>query len=83
MDYAFLTARIEKTQEQIVAYEDAIDALILKKAKSYTLNTGQTIQIVTRQDLKDLQETLDKLLNRLATYQARRDGASTIVRPAW
>lgn len=85
MDNAFLTERIAQTKLIIVAYEDAILALTGAGAiESYTIDTGQTRQTVTRSNLKELSTTLDGLYNRLCTMQARQTGGGVVtVRPAW
>ena len=85
MDNAFLTERIAQTKLIIVAYEDAILALTGAGAiESYTLDTGQSRQTVTRSNLKELNTTLDGLYNRLCTMQARQTGGGVLIaRPAW
>jgi hypothetical protein len=81
---AWLDARIAKTKTLIEKYEDAIDALSAPGgAESYSLDTGQTRQSVTRANLGSLQATLDSLENRLSTLYARRNGASVNVIPGW
>lgn len=80
----FLADRITATEAQIIAYEAAILAFANNGAiQTYKLDTGQTVQTVTRSDLADLNKTLDILYNRLSTLCARRDGAASIGRPAW
>ena len=59
-----------------MAYEDAIDALVVQGMQSYTLDTGQTRQTVTRFELASLQRQLDSLMNRLATLEARKTGCN-------
>lgn len=85
MDNAFLIERIAKTKLIIEAYEDAILALTGAGAvESYTLDTGQSRQTVTRSNLKDINDTLDGLYNRLCTMQARLTGGGVLIaRPAW
>ena len=83
MDTTFLQARIEKTKELIVAYEDAITSLSSGDTQSFTLDTGQTRQTVTKQNLKTLEDALDGMYNRLATLEARLNGAVIQVRPVW
>jgi hypothetical protein len=74
--------RIASTKSLIEKYEQAIDALSNGTA-SYSLNTGQTSQTVTKQNITSLMKTLQSLENRLATLQARRSGGSVNVKPAW
>ena len=82
IDDSWLEARIARTKELIVAYEDAIGALA-SGAVSYQLDTGQTRQIVTRAQLGELRLMLDNLENRLATQCARLNGASFYGRPGF
>ncbi len=83
MDRTFIQDRITRTKELIIAYEDAMLALGEGGVQSYTLDTGQDRQQVTKFDIADLQKTLDALYNRCATLEARLNGAATMVRPAW
>jgi hypothetical protein len=83
MDREFLQARIDATKLQIVAYEDAILALGTNGVQRYQLDTGQTIQQVTKLDLKDLNAVVDPLYNRCATLEARLNGGAVNVRPCW
>ena len=77
MDTAFLQERITSTKAQIVAYEDAATALGTGGIQSYTIDTGQTRQTVTKLDLPMIQNTLDGLYNRLAVLEARLNGSGT------
>lgn len=84
MDTAFLQDRITATKAQIIAYEDAALALGTGGVQSYTLDTGQNRQVVTKLDLEWMQKTIDSLYNRCATLQTRLTGSGTSrVVPAW
>lgn len=85
MDAAFLQARIDATKAIIVAYEDAVLALGTGGSiQSYTLDTGQSRQTVTRADLSSLNRVLDSLYNRCAVLEARLSGGgSLLARPSW
>lgn len=83
MDSEFLQQRIEATKLAIVAYETAVLELTTGGVQSYTLDTGQSRQMVTRVDLAALHKSIDSLYNRLATLQARLNGGSILSRPAW
>lgn len=78
MNREFLKERIESTKNMIIAYEDAILNLQDSSTQSYTLNTSQTTQTVTKFDINRLQTTLDSLYNRLTTLEARLTGGATI-----
>lgn len=82
MDRDFIQARIDATKTQIVAYETAADALVTG-VQSYTLDTGQSRQTVTKLDISALQRTIDSLYNRCATLEARLNGGTLTGRPAW
>ncbi len=84
IDNTYLDEQITRTKALIDAYYAAILAISTGKNQSYTLNTGQTTQSVTKANLKDLNESLDVLYKRLETLCQRRYGAGTVVsRPAW
>lgn len=83
-DCNFLRERIASTKAQITIYEDATMALESGSMQSYSLNTGQTTQYVTKFDLARLQKHIDALYNRLAVLEARLTGNGTkIAGPAW
>lgn len=84
MDSTFIQARIDATKLQIVAYEDAALALGSGNIQSYTLDTGQSRQTVTKLDLKMIQDTIDGLYNRCVTLEARLNGSGvSIGTPSW
>lgn len=82
MDPAFLQQRIDAAKAQIAAYETAITAITVDNAASYTIDTGQTRQTVTKLDLVAMNNAIDSLMNRIATWEARLNGDGvSIVRP--
>lgn len=84
MNRDFVVERIAATEALIISYEDAITALGANGAiQSYTLDTGQSRQVVTRSDIPALNTMIDKLYNRLATLNARLSGSSIQARPHW
>ncbi len=83
MNRVFVQKRIVATEAQIIAYEDAVAALV-GGAQSYTLDTGQTRQTVTKPDLAAIQRQINALYNRYLTLEARLNGSGTVaVGPAW
>lgn len=78
MDRTFLQARIDATKLLIVAYEDAVTALVAGTIESYTLDTGQSRQTVTKFDIKKLNAAIDGLYNRCVTLEARLHGRGTV-----
>ncbi len=83
MTNTFIQSRIDATKLQIVAYEDATLALATAGVQSYKLDTGQTVQTVTKLDLTALNKTIDSLYNRCATLEARLNSGTIIGVPAW
>lgn len=83
MDQEFIKQRIEKTKLLIATLEDAVTALTSGGVQSYTIDTGQTRQTVTRIDMASINKNIDALYNRLATLEARLNGGSVISVPAW
>lgn len=82
-DPAWLDSRIERTKTLIIAYEDAIEALAVDGAQTYSLDTGQTSQSVTRAQLGSLRNVLSHLENRLERLNAKRFGRGTLVVPGY
>lgn len=82
IDNEWMDARIARTKASIVIYEDAIDALTTTH-QTYTIQTAQTQETVTRTSLGQLRATLSSLENRLATLNARRYGSSRTARPGF
>ena len=78
MDGTFLQARITKTEDLIVIYEDAVAALVTGQIQQYTIDTGQTRQVVTKATISTLNAAIDGLYNRLATLKARLNGSGTV-----
>lgn len=83
-DSAFWQARLDKTVALITVYEDAIDAIGVGGASSYTIDTGQSKQTVTKFDLVKLNDVLASLMNRYAVLNNRLNGCGvTIARPGF
>ena len=83
-DQQFWIDQITAVKNIIAAYNTAILALTVGGVQSYTLDTGQSRQTVTKQDLKNMNETRQSLLNEVATLEARVYGCGvTIARPAY
>ena len=84
MDQTFLQGRIDSTKAQIIAYEEATLALASGGVQSYIIDTGQSRQSVTKLDLEWMNKTIDSLMNRLVTLEARLSGSGSLTaRPAW
>ncbi len=83
MDVTFIQDRITATKAQIVALETAAEALLSGGIQSYTIDTGQSRQVVTKFEIRSLQNSIDQLYNRCATLEARLNGGTLHGRPGW
>ena len=85
MDREFLQARIDATKDLIERWENALVILAANNGiQSYTIDTGQSRQVVTRSDIGTINRIIDSLMNRLATLEARLNGSGVVnVRPGW
>lgn len=83
MSTDFLQDRINATVALIEAHEAALLAIVTDGAQQYTLDTGQSRQVVTKASIPSLNKNLDTLYNRLWTLEARQGKGTLTVRPAW
>lgn len=85
MDRTFLEARITATKALIEAWEDALTFFAANNGiQTYTIDTGQSRQVVTRSDIGTINRIIDSLMNRLATLEARLNGTGVVsARPGW
>jgi len=84
MDNAFIRDRINTTKQLIIKHEDASIALSDGSIQSYTLDTGQSTQTVTKLNLGELQKVIDSLYNRCTTLQTRLTGSGQVIgKPSW
>lgn len=84
MKHSWWVERLEAARARVIEYEEAILQISSGAVQSYSLNTGQTTQTVTKFDLDRLQATLTGLLNQVATLEARVHGCGVVnAGPAW
>ncbi len=84
MDATRLQDIIDKTYLELDAYLAASTALATGGIQSYVLDTGQSRQTVTKLDLEWMQDTINSLLNRCTTLEARLNGGGVVTaRPCW
>ena len=81
----FIIEQIEVVKKEIVSYDSAILAFGDANIQSYTLDTGQDRQVVTRSDIASITNSINSVYNRYATRRARCGiaGGVIIVKPAW
>ncbi len=79
----WLEERIAKKKAAIVLFEDALTALA-GGAQSYSLDTGQTRQVVTKANLTEMRNSISQLESDLSTLQMRLNGCGRFqARPGW
>jgi hypothetical protein len=79
----WIQSRINSTKAAIESIEDAILSLSTGNLQSYTIDTGQTRQTVTKKDLARLNVELDNLYIRLDYLDTKLNGSgTTLVRSA-
>jgi len=81
MTDTFLESQVSVIESQIGKLNEAINFLYSNPHKSYTLDTGQTRQSVTRDDISMLQDQVNMLLDRRSTILARCQGATVKINP--
>lgn len=79
----FWLDQITEAKAQLTALNTAIRFLYANPHKSYTLDTGQSSQQVSRPDMDSLQKQKRGLQNEIAELDARCNGASQQIRPGW
>lgn len=82
-DRAWLEERIAAKKAQILALDTAITA-VAGGAQTYSLDTGQTRQVVSKANLSEMRNLIRALESDVATLQQRLNGCGTFqVRPGW
>ena len=80
----FLCNQIPILEAQITEYQNAAAALATNQIQSFSFDTGQTKETVTKLDVKALHEVIDVLYNRYVTLCGRCNGRNVIIaQPAW
>lgn len=83
-DREWIERRIEQTRAMIEQYEDALLKLSGDGVMSYTLDTGQTRQVVTKQNLTEIRNALASAENRLRMLQNDLNcGGAFTAKPGW
>jgi len=80
----FLSDRIAAVEAQIIAFEAAMLALGNDNIQAYTLDTGQSIQKVTRLDIEWMTNVINSLYNQHTVMTARMNRSGAIIgHPSW
>lgn len=82
-DREWLEQRIAAKKALVIAYEAALTALA-SGAQTYSLDTGQTRQTVSKVNLTEVRNAIAQLESDIATLQMRLNGCGRFyVRPGW
>lgn len=83
-DTAFLEQQLTAVEAAISAYRAAVLALGTGGVQSYTLDTGQTRQTVTKANLTEMRRAVDSMMNERAVLRAQLGcGGHTYVVPGF
>lgn len=85
MSDSFLCGLITQIEAQIIAAMTAMEEYSGDGILSYSFNTSQTVQTVTKNSIKDMQAHIDSLLARRDTLRTRcnLDSSTFNAGPAW
>lgn len=78
MDPEQIQAQIDFLLSALTAARALYLKLMANAAKSYNVNTGQTTESVTRQDLSSVKANIDAIITELNQLYAQQDGEGTI-----
>jgi hypothetical protein len=82
-DSAWIAERIAAKKALILKYEAALDALA-GGAQTYSIDTGQTRQTVSKANLTEMRNVIAQLESDLSTLQMRLNGCGRFqMRPGW
>jgi LPS sulfotransferase NodH len=76
MDATFIQARIATIESQITAAEAVLTKLLANPNRSYTLNTGQTTESVTKYDIERIQAMIETMVGQLQFWEDCLNGTS-------
>ena len=79
----FWLDQLTEAKAQLTLINAAIRFLYANPHKSYSLDTGQGTQQVSRPDMDSLQNQKRGLQNEISEIDARCNGASQQIRPCW
>jgi len=82
----FLCDQIASVEAQIVAYNTAISTIVASGGVTqYRLDTGQTVQTVTRANLNEIQDQLNTLYNlrQMLRVQCGLESGTVVAEPGF
>ena len=79
MDADFIQTQIDTIKAQITSYNEVLTAIALNPNKSYSLNTGQTTESVTKQDVAKIHELIRGLVSDLQYWYDLLNNTGSII----
>jgi len=80
----FICNQIPILQQQITDYQNAATALAINQIQSFTYDTGQTRETISKMEVDKLHAVIDVLYNRYIMLCSRCNGSNVIIaRPCW
>lgn len=79
----FIQTQITRIEAMLTAYNDAIIAITTGQIQSYSLNTSQSVQTVTKHNIAAIQRQYSALLSQHESLCARIHGGSVQARPCF
>ena len=75
----FCTSQIETIMAQIVLYQSVLSQLAANPNRSYSFDTGQTKETVTKWDAPRIRDLINDLMGDLQTWDDCLNGASSVI----
>lgn len=79
LDQTWCQVRIDAIKTRIATLETAQDDLALGKIQSFTLDTGQSSQAVTKKSLHKMETVIEQNYARLDALEMRCNGGQAII----
>ena len=75
----YIETQITSIEALVVLYMDVLTRLAATPNKSYTINTGQTVETVNKRSVPEIMKSLDALNYQLDYWKSQLAGDSAIV----
>ena len=83
VDTSFLEARITAVKARFVLWEEAITQISTGAVQSFTVDTGQTRQVVTMVNITEARNSMAAEYSLLYSLESRLYGGSVTARPGY
>ena len=80
----FLCGQLPALEALILEYQNAALDLATNRIQSFSFDTGQTKEVVTKANITELENVIDQLYNRYVVLCNRCAGGNVVIaRPCW